>query len=320
MRLLILALIILAFPACGYGQQQGQGVISGRVVNKTLGGKVPPQMEVSLLAVGQQGFEVKGKTRANDKGAFRFTGLDIAGEPHFIVKAEYLKVDYFSLSVILSPKAPSQRVELPIFELTKDIDTIGIRNIHAVVEPDKGFATVTMIVVAGNNGDRTVWAEGMLFSLPLGYSQISSLQGIEHQAVKVTSEGLVINKPFPPGETQFFVTFKLVYKSSSLIWRQRLDYATDNFSFFVPQGVGQVASETLREGKPFQMKGRTFRRFQAASLAKDSRVFLTVSDLSGLEAGFTKPLAVGFAILILAGLVYGLLVKRSGGKRKTAGN
>ena len=185
MKLLILVLIILAFPGLSSGQQPGPGEISGRVVNKTPGGNVPHQLEVSLLAVGKEGFEAKGKTRADTKGEFRFTGLDVAGEAHFVVKTDYLKADYFSPPVTLNPKAPRTRVELPIFELTKDTNTIRIRNIHAVVEPDKGFATVTLIVVAGNSGDRTVWTETLPFSLPQGYSQISSVQGIESQAVKV---------------------------------------------------------------------------------------------------------------------------------------
>lgn len=316
--LLILALIILAFPVLSSGQQQGRGEVSGRVVNKSPGGNVPSQLEVSLLAMAREGFTVKGKTSAANNGEFRFSGIDIAGQANFLVTAKYLNVDYFSRPVSLSPDAARARVELPIFELTKDTKTLRIRNIHAVVEPDKGFATVTLIVVAGNSGDKTVWAEAIPFSLPQGYSQISSIQGIDHQAVKVSEEGLTINKPFPPGDGQFFLTFKLGYKSSALMWRQRLDYPTDNLNLFFPQEMGKVTSDILREGQPFQMKGQMFRRFQAASLAKDSQVLLTVSGLPGMEAGFTKPLAIGFAVLIFAGLVYGLLRKRLAEKRKPA--
>lgn len=61
------------------------------------------------------------------------------------------------------------------------------------------------------------------------------------------------------------------------------------------------------------VKGQPYRRFQASGLAKGSALSFKIQGLPSAGINFKWPLAAFLTALILAGLVYGLVKRRSQG-------
>lgn len=289
------------------------GEISGRLVNRTPGGKAPAGLEVSVMALSQQGHEVRAKTAAGAGGQFRFSDLVAEPPANYVVSANYQGVNYFSEPVSLSAKEPKRNLELNIYEASGDGSNIRIRNMHLVIAVNPGYLVIGYVVALENAGNRTFkpgaknGADGLRLLLPAGYTQVSVAEGASPENVKANPEGVILTEPFPPGNRQLFLSFKMAYSSSSLRWSQKVAYPTGGMDLFLPQGKARLASEQLKPMEPVNIRGESYLRFRATSLSPGSPVFLELSGLPRVQTGFKWPLTIVFALLLFAGLIYSAL-------------
>lgn len=319
-RLILAVAITGLFLGFALGQSGQAGELSGRLVNKTPGGKVPSGLEVSVMALGERGHEVRAKAQAGPGGQFSFSGLVAEAPANYVVSTSYQGVNYSSEPVTLSAKEPRRNLELAIYETSRDSSNIRIKNLHLVVSVNPGYLVVGYVVLLENVGNRTFkpgekgGEEGLRLPLPAGYTQASLAEGANPDNVKANPEGIILAEPFSPGNRQLFISFKMAYHSSSLRWSQKVAYPTEGLDLFLPQGRVRLTSEQLKEIAPVQIRGQAYRRFRATSVSPASLVSLEFSELPRVQTGFKWPLAIGFALLLFAGLVYSLVNHGDQGK------
>lgn len=319
---LVPALIVIGlFLGLSLGSSSQGAEISGRLVNKTPGGKAPPDLAVSVMALVERGPEVRAKAKVGPGGQFRFTDLRVEAQGNYVVSTTYQGVDYFSEPVTLSASDARSNLELPVYETSPDPANIRIKNLHLVISVHPGYLTVGYVALLQNVGNRTYMPgekggeEGLRLLLPAGYTQASMVEGANPSNVKASSEGIILNEPFPPGNRQLFLNFKMAYGSTSLRWAQKVAYPTEGMDLFLPQSKARLSSELFKEMGPVNIRGESYRRFRATSVSPGSLVFLELSGLPQVQAGFKWPLAIVFALLLFAGLVYSVLNRGAKGGR-----
>ena len=181
-----MVVVLAAQPVGGVSAQIDTGnVISGRVVNETSGGTVPPGLNVILLTLDEEAGQIieQDSTIVGTNGEFSFD--DLLQAPGYTYRVVADNGDH-TPSIDLAPGDTFTGVEIPIYDSTDSLDDIRISS-YAMLVPsvDGRSRTMGVLTVANliNSGDR-VWLPDLenenltgldllRFNLPEGFSDLS---------------------------------------------------------------------------------------------------------------------------------------------------
>lgn len=307
MIILSLGLSALLFP-----QQVVAADLTGVIVNGTQPSPLPKDLKVSLNIIGDQGLQPVATVTASQDGRFKFQNVSPPPGQSYVVSTQFQEVSYYSQPVQLTPADSGASTQVTVFEVSKDSAPLRVKAQHVILDPRQGFLEAMVMAALENPGQKTIWLgpdEGVTLSLPQGFRHLSNVSGVGQGGAKPVEGGLLITEPILPGVRQITFSFRLGFNKSELLWRQRVDFATDKLQLFIPEGKSTVEGGQLKKVGPFRIKDQAFSRYEAAGLSPGGILDLKVSGLVPGQRNVTKPASIIFGALIFAGLIYALFKK-----------
>ena len=323
---LLAAAALLAAPV----QAQETVAVSGRVVNGTEDGPAPSGLKVSLHSFSDnlQGVNTL-ETTTGAEGEFRFDGVPEAEGVGYALSVDYAGKSY---SRLVGRDELTQRVELTVYESTRDVSVIEVQS-HAMVitgvDESERLIEAVEVVALTNVSDRTLVPDlsnagpgqfsFLRFSLPPGATGFDLQSDLLGGEIIPVGTGFAVTAPVAPGGHNLTFSFRFPYNGTGISYRQNLLQGAKIYRVLIPQSLGPIQAPTLNAQPEIEIEGVTYSVWAAADVPPSQGVTLELANLPqpGLaqrtaqavaNPGFWKvaiPSALGAA---LAGaLVYGAL-------------
>ncbi len=311
--LLLLAAGAIAAPA-------SQGTISGTVQNLTGGTASPVAGQTVTLTTYVNNAEVAEATTTTDaRGRFAFT---VPADPArtYVANVKYKGGDYDSLPVTFTAEERTREVTLRVYEPTTDLSTIRVNVHHVIVEPGEGLVRVTELMVFANPTDRTYIGatvrqdgkrETLRFRLPDGAADVSYLEGLMECCVFTAPGGFVDTMDVKPGTREIGFSYTVPSRGGRATVVRTLDFPTDVVEVFGGPAARLTAAGPLTAQAPVTTEQGTYSRFSAKTLARGTRISLSLSGLPATRNTSRRLLVAAFAGITAAALVYPF-IRRSG--------
>ena len=244
----LLAIVLtLLFPlSTPYAQTTEQGDIQGTVIDKKQD-KLLVAQTVTLTIHRADAVESQ-ETITDENGNYRFGDLPLDPSVHYTVSTVHEGTDYTEKDLVLSTWAPNIKIDFEIGAFTDDKTQIRVRSHSFVIAPPPpdhapdGAVTVIEAIGIENlsdlpfqttHGTQTV---GLYLTLPKGTEGFQPHQTTELMINPTTNQAVRMT-PLPPGETHLGYTYIFHVEKNRLDLSRRLDFATAEFLFFVPEGI-----------------------------------------------------------------------------------
>ena len=251
-RSLLAVALTLLFPLpIPYAQTAQRGDIQGTVIDKKQD-KLLVAQPVTLTIHKADATEIQ-ETTTDENGNYRFENLPLDPSVHYTVSTVHGGTNYTEKDVVLSTWAPNIKIDFEIGGFTDDKTQIRV-NSHSFViaapPPDHapdGAVTVIEAVGVENLSDlpfkttHSTQTVGLHLTLPKGTEGFQPHQSTELRLNPVTNEA-IRTTPLPPGETHLGYTYIFHVEKDRLDLSRRLNFATKQFIFFVPEGIDFVPS------------------------------------------------------------------------------
>ena len=244
--LLAVALTLLfSFPTL-HAQTTELGSIQGTAID----GKqdTPLSTHPVTLTIHKADATETQETMTDEKGNYRFGNLPLDPLVHYTVSTVHEGTDYTEKDVVLSTWVPNIEIDFEIAGFTDDKTQIRVRSHSFVIAPPPpdhapdGAVTVIEAVGIENLSDlpfRTTHGTqrvGLHLTLPKGTEGFQPHQTTELMLNPATNQA-IRTTPLPPGETHLGYTYIFHVQRDRLDLSRRLDFATTEFLFFVPEGI-----------------------------------------------------------------------------------
>lgn len=315
MKVLITGLLLLAFlilPVKVYAAEQG--VISGKLVNKTAGGSNVSKVKITLNGTKSNSAIPDSTTGTNDKGDFEFKGVSSEKENVYKVSANYQGVDYTSNDFSFKPGETVKQVELAVYDATMESKDIKINLSHMIVFPGKGSLQAQEFYALGNTGDksyagsRTVPSvnqkETFTTSIPDGANSFEYLTGLMECCVAREQGNLIDTMAIIPGVKEIAFGYQFPYKSDEYTISKTFEYPVETFNFVVEDKGIQVSGAGLVSQGPVTIEGKNFLVFNRKNVNANETLKIKVSGLpSAPITGSLKWWAVGFVMVAVAAVI-----------------
>lgn len=234
---------------------EGEGVISGKVVNKS-GTALPTNLPVVLHvyehdAASGQFSEVRSQTTTLDSaGNYSFSGLAMPSNYAFYISVDYGNTTYNSEPIAPTADVKTYDLSMDIFDTTTDLSTLVADQVHIILDYSKqDVIQVVEYYAIINPSDKTVIpaTKGeavMTVTLPKGYTNLQFQDGALGERFIQTADGFGDTFPVPPSNDPV-----------QLVFAFDLPYST-NFDFVSPFSISVLSSEFLvSEGIKVQAPG-----------------------------------------------------------------
>ena len=252
MRSLLAIALTLLFPLpTPYAQTAERGDIQGTVIDKKQD-KLLAAQPVTLTIHKTDTTETQ-ETTTDENGNYGFENLPLDPSVHYTVSTVHGGTNYTEKDVVLSTWAPNIKIDFEIGGFTDDKTQIRVNSHSFVIAPPPpdhapdGAVTVIEAVGVENlsdlpfkttHGTQTV---GLHLTLPKGTEGFQPHQSTELRLNPATNE-TIRTTPLPPGETHLGYTYIFHVEKDRLDLSRRLNFATKQFIFFVPEGIDFVPS------------------------------------------------------------------------------
>jgi hypothetical protein len=265
---LILTLLLLAVPAHSSAQAeatpiatapQGDGEVSGTILNQSPGGEISESMDIMLHAWDANRAEkLMLHGLSNPDGSFSFT--DIALEPgsSYAVMADYQGAVYYSDLVAFQGEEDLSDIQVTVYDLTQDLSAVRIEEMHILLNWTQGDLGVTEVYVFSNTGEYTIKDGLSLYDgtpvtlmLPLPEDAWDvRFAGDSGDRFRLYADGFGDTAPLLPGDgrSQIIVSYRLPYEDG-------MDYAyiapfdIEALDFYYLQDVGMLVMNDLLQPK-----------------------------------------------------------------------
>jgi len=312
---LVLALL-LALPAVA----AGEGVIEGKLVNKTPSGGFIGGTELTLHIY--EGGTEKGQAKANtdSEGLFRFPGLDTGPAFSYDITLTYQEADYTTEQVSFQTD-PTLSQEIDVYDATSSPQDIKISQAHTVVTTQNGEIEVLELYIVENTGLRTYVGsqavpplgrnETIHFSLPAGAGTVTGHSGLMESSLYFQGDTMTDTTPIPPGTRQIAFSYP-VPGQKSILFQKKFDFPTDYFNLLVEDKGFKVEAQGLYPAEPGDIQGVRYLRYDAPDIPSGATVAFTISGIptggtaAGMGAVLQWALVGALALALVAGLVYSL--------------
>lgn len=302
--------LLTGVPASAYAQEQGEGTISGQVINGTQGGGSVAGVEVTLITYVNNALADTTTARTDEEGNFQFDGISL--EHQYIVTASYMDVNYY-YPVEFEPGASTAHVSVGVCDTTDSDDLIRIGITHKIVDIEEENIRITEVLWLVNDGDRTyVRTDGVLdFTLPEGAFGFEAPQELMIDFQLREDNTITYLVPFPPGERQLVYSYRLAKPDANefnipLV----IDYPADIVELMVAGEDIEVSVSQLAPADPVVTDtGERFIHFHGENFPRNTVINLGLSNLSG-GSGF--PLYILWIIIavVVAGIVVYVVTRK----------
>lgn len=242
-----MAVLTLLFPlSTSYAQTTELGGIQGAVIDRNQ--DKPLVAQPVVLTIHKGDVTETQETVTDENGNYRFGDLPLDPIVHYTVSTVHEGTDYTEKDVVLSTWAPSIKINFEIGGFTDDKTQIRV-NSHSFVitppppdHPPDGAVTIIEAIGIENLSDLPFQTThgtqrvGLHLSLPAGTEGFQPHQATELAINPATNQAIRMT-PLPPGETHLGYTYIFHVEKDKLDLSRRLDFATTEFLFFVPEGV-----------------------------------------------------------------------------------
>ena len=226
--------------------------IDGQVVNKTTG-QPAAGVEITLIQAGQGGMKPVAAVKSGADGRFDLPAREAAAGTVSLLQANYQGVTY---NRMLPPNAPSQGLEVGVFDTTADTAAAQVGQHMMVIEHVPGELRVNETIMLQNASQRTLAnPKGTLrFFLPpaaggkVRVSAASGQQGMPLNRVAMkTAEPNVYAVDFlvKPGETRFDITWTAPFATPGEL-QGRILHKDGKTNLIVPKGMS-LKGDKLQE-------------------------------------------------------------------------
>lgn len=324
MKYFIPIFLILLFVVSAYNAQAAdEGVISGKMVNKTSGGSNVSKIKVTLNGTKDKSPIPDSSTGTNDKGDFEFKGLSTDKANVYKVTANYQGADYESDSFTFQPGEKVKAVDLVVYDATADSKEIKINLSHMIVLSGNESLQAQEYYALANGSDKTYTGSRLIqslnnketftTSLPQGANSVEYLTGLIQWRVAQEQGNLIDTMAIIPGVKEIAFGYQFPYKSNQYTFSKTFEYPVDSFNFVV-EGTGmQITGGGLVSQGPVNINGKSFLVFNRQNIGANETLKINISGLSASPiTGSLKWWALGFFLLAVAAVIsYPRLRKRN---------
>lgn len=244
--LLAVALILLFPLPLLYAQTTESGDIQGAVIDKK--NDKPLVAQPVTLTIHKADTTESQETVTDESGNYRFGDLPLNPSVHYTVSTVHEGTHYTEKNVVLSTWASSIKIDFEIGGFTTDKTQIRVKSHSFVIaappsdHPPDGAVTVIEALGIENLSDlpfRTTHGTetvGLHLTLPKGIEGFQPHRSTELEMNPATNQA-ILTTPLPPGETHLGYTYIFHVEKDRLDLSRRLNFATAEFLFFVPEGI-----------------------------------------------------------------------------------
>lgn len=298
--------------------------VSGRIVNRSPGGKVPEKIDLMLHAWDQDSVEkLMLDGQSNSDGTFEFKDVPVETGLLYGVMAMYNGMSYISQPV-LADGQPLNNFEVPIYDTTTDASKVQVDQRYVMFLYTSAGLQVTEVYFVSNRGDRTVQdavqlADGqratLRFPLPTEAFNLAYDPATKDQFVR-TPDGFAFTGPLPAGEQpgRIILRYTLPYRSG-MSYTVQAPYPMLAVNFLVESDSGlNITGTDLTSGgtqKIDETRSANLLKHGPLSAGEETSITLMgqpkVSDIDqpgsltpAQNPLWTPPMFLGLAGLVLA--------------------
>ena len=271
-----MAALTLLFPlSTSYAQTTELGGIQGAVIDRNQDKPLVAQPVVLTIHKGDA--TETQETVTDENGNYRFGDLPLDPIVHYTVSTVHEGTDYTEKDVVLSTWAPSIKIDFEIGGFTDDKTQIRVNSHSFVIAPPPpdhapdGAVTIIEAIGIENLSDLPFQTThgtqrvGLHLSLPAGTEGFQPHQATELAINPATNQAIRMT-PLPPGETHLGYTYIFHVEKDKLDLSRRLDFATTEFLFFVPEGINFAPrAKFFGAPKREQIHGNTYLIYQSTA-------------------------------------------------------
>jgi mono/diheme cytochrome c family protein len=212
------------------------GVVTGKVVNRTAGGKVPADLTLNLHVISDPNSTSPGdilNTTVNRDGTYRFDNVPLQTGWQYVVTTSYKDAPFNSEVVEGDPTHPQLELPLDIYEVADDAASIQIDGILTMVQANTqaGELQVVQIVNFTNASDHVYLkqANGTSSSVSVRLPKGAVFQDFSGGTYLLSADGTQVldTQPVLPGNSHVMhLAFTLPY-SGSISIDQPVDFKLD---------------------------------------------------------------------------------------------
>ena len=325
LSLFAIALTFLFLLPTPYAQTTERGDIQGTVIDRKQ--DKPLVAQPVTLTIHKADTTETQETMTDENGNYRFENLPLDPIVHYTVSTVHEGTDYTEKDVVLSTWAPKIKIDFEIGGFTDDRTQIRVNSHSFVIAPPPPDhapdGAVTIIEAIGienlsdlpfktRHGAQTV---GLYLTLPKGTEGFQPHQTTELTINPATNQAIRMT-PLPPGETHLGYTYVFHVEKNRLDLSRRLDFATAEFLFFVPEGIDFAPSAKFF-GAPRreQIHGNMYLIYQStaptafeAGTTVDLALNVNMGPAGGTLPGQTSNLGQLILVAVAAALTGGFFV------------
>ena len=247
--LLAAVLTFLFWLPAPHAQTGELGDIQGKVIDKKR--EKPLVAHPITLTIHKADTVETQETTTDENGNYRFADLPLDPNVHYIVSTIHEDTDYTEKDLVLSTWVPSININFDIGAFTDDDGQIRVETHTFIIGPPPadhapdGAVTIAEAIGIENLSDRpfrTVQGTqkvGVNLTLPKAVEEFRPHSPAELTIAPAINQ-VVLKTPLPPGKSQLGYNYILHVEKGKLDLSRRLNYNTNQFFVFVPEGIGIV--------------------------------------------------------------------------------
>ena len=326
-------------PARTPALAQGEGRLTGRVVNNTAGGEIAAGALVTLFPF--ENFEDRRplESTVGPDGTFAFENLPAGDQFAYILTTEYGGLPFGSEVLRVPTDTLQVDVTVPVWETSTTPGDIRVELAQMFLEPHQGNLLVGELYRVVQDGDRVYTgsepaAPGrnavLEFSLPPEATALVLDGGEIGDRFVRTNDGVIDTQPLYPGRKQILMRYLLPYTGTDADFQRPMAYPVDNLSVLVVDGP-EVDTD-LQPAEQQTIQEQLWNNFVATGLAADQEISLRLRGLERAETAaaaanttpagpalttavvaYNPPIVAGVALLmgLLALVVFVAYIMRS---------
>ena len=336
--LLAIALIFFTVLSTLHAQTAELGDIQGTVIDRKL--EKPLASHLVILTIHKTDTVETQETTTDENGNYRFGNLPLDPSVHYIVSTIHEGTDYTEKDLVLSTWVPNIKINFEIGAFADDNAQIRVKSHTFIIGPPPadhapdGAVTVIEAIAIENLSElpfRTVHNTqkvGVHLTLPKG------VEGFQPDSpasltIDANTNQVILKTPLPPGESLLSYKYVFHIDKGRLDLSRRLNYNTNQFFVFVPEGIGIVPRGKFF-GAPRREqihnnayliyesdKGKTFAAGKKIDLALNVNMGAARGALPGQTSNLGQLILIAVAAALTGGFFVAALFKLRAAKNTT---